>query len=224
MEGKEDKSVEVVQRKRGLPDLVTGKQYQDQPPTKKFKESCTHTHYDEPISNTKIVVSDFWLNSDFYKLIETIRNNTAQSVPPEGERNGLCVSLGRVPQSKTLPETDTSLRIVINQKKGVVVKGARKGKGGRKGKGAPCMTLLSLNDFFKNLSSQSKVKNCENSVQNSPKRQLVGETLLSPSKKIRIVVAQKLQMKNLMTNIQWGRGRLNLCQENRYYLVTVPIA
>ena len=180
MEGKEDKSVEVVQRKRGLPDLVTGQQYQDQPPTKKFKESCTHTHYDEPISNTKIVVSDFWLNSDFYKLIETIRNNTAQSVPPEGERNGLCVSLGRVPQSKTLPETDTSLRIVINQKKGVVV------KGGRKGKGAPCMTVLSLKDFFKDLSTKSKVNNCVNSIQNSPKRKLLEETLSSSSKKIRI--------------------------------------
>ena len=125
-------------------------------------------------------MSDFWLNSDFYKLIETIRNNTAQSVPPEGERNGLCVSLGRVPQSKTLPETDTSLRIVINQKKGVVV------KGGRKGKGAPCMTVLSLKDFFKDLSTKSKVNNCVNSIQNSPKRKLLEETLSSSSKKIRI--------------------------------------
>ena len=51
---------------------------------------------------------------------------------------------------------------------------------------------LSLKDFFKNLSTQSKVKNCENSVQNSPMGKLVGETLLSPSKKRRIAVVKKL--------------------------------
>ena len=135
-----------------------------------------HTHYDEPTPNTQLVVSDFWFNQDFYRLIEKTRN-IVESAQTEGEGNGPCLSLGGVPKSETLPEVDKSVRIVTNQKKGVVV------KGGRKGKGAPCMTVLNLKDFFKTLSTQSKVNNCENSVQNSPKRKLVGETLLSPSKK-----------------------------------------
>ena len=185
MKGKEDHARVVVHRKRGLPDsMMGGQQLEVQPPAKKFKKSVLHTHYDEPTLNTQLVVSDFWCNKDFYKLIETKRN-IVKSVPTEGEGNGSNLSLGGVPKSETLPEVDKSVRIVTNQKKGVVV------KGGRKGKGAPCMTVLNLKDFFKNLSTQSKVKNCENSIQNSPKRKLVGETLLSQSKKTRTSVGQR---------------------------------
>ena len=50
------------------------------------------------------------------------------------------------------------------------------------------MTVLSLKDLLKNLSTQSKVKNCENSLQISPKRKLVGESIVSSSKKSRILI------------------------------------
>ena len=57
-------------------------------------------------------------------------------------------------------------------------------KGGKKGRGLPCMTVMSLRDYFKNISTTKNLTNFKTETVSSPKRKRL-ENFSSPSKKQR---------------------------------------
>ena len=74
------------------------------------------------------------------------------------------------------------LSVATNQGRGVAI------RGGRKGRGSPCMTVLSLQEHFKNISKSVSLKNYQHNVSSSPKRKLNLQNkthFSSPSKKIK---------------------------------------
>ena len=116
----------------------------------------------------EVVTAEHWKKTDFGNLMKIHSLSVAQ--PEELQE----------PEVPIMGGGSHHVELVVNQKKGISV------KGGKKGKGLPCMTVMSLRDYFKNLSKTKNLSNVQTETTSSPKRKLK-ENFSSPSKKQRFM-------------------------------------